>query len=320
MLQQKKFTQKKNYELKRILGSSPTATGAIFVSRTNPKDRLLVRFTDFIDATETGKAIGMTGNFNVGFDAKEDTGEPSAFPRQVRDFLVRGYSKDGKITPGIGNRTQATGVVFNIFDKGYAGDFYGITSQSCKTPKSDAATFMIGGEVRSLEKGCNATISIKPDFSDTYDLYFINHGNKSVKMDVDMMDDVVLPAEKTFASTKEFILIGSYYFDNNRTSSITIRAVENGISVEGIVLVKRNSQYPPIISVKSLTNDTFNIQSENRNAANATLYVRYPKGNRKEKYSITVNKLPFTMKNVAENTVPAVNVSLPQGGNAGALK
>ncbi len=303
------------YRLVQLIGNPPSATGAIFAGVDDPSNLLLVRFNTLIDGTETGEVFGKTGSFDIGFDSREKTGEVSAFPSKVRDFLVYGYKIGKKIVQGIGNRTQSTGVIFSLLDKGFAGDFYGITEKTCYESSPDAKPMMVGGSVSMLTENCEANIEIRPDFSDTYDIYFMNHGNTSVRMIVSAADGETLTLEKTFVSSKKFIKMGTYYFGNDRVSSVRILGEEKGLDAEGVVLLKKNFPHPPIY-VENVEKDT-SLEFQNEYGfADATVYADIENDDAIKSFYMKINGTEFMFKKVSQGTWFSENVNISAGKNS----
>jgi len=302
------------YRLVQLIGNPPSATGAIFARVNDPSDLLLVRFNTLIDGTETGEVFGMTGSFDIGFDSRENTGEVSAFPAKVRDFLIHGYKIGSKIVKGIGNRTQSTGVIFNLLDKGFAGDFYGITEMTCYESSPDAKPMMIGGSVSMLTENCEADIDIQPDFSDTYDIYFINHGNKSVRMIVSAGDGETFALEKTFVSSKKFIKMGTYYFGNDGVSSVRILGEKEGLDAEGVVLLKKNFPHPPV-NVKNNEKNTSLVFQNDYGYADATVYADMETEDASKSIFMKINGTDFSFRKISNDTWFSENVSIAAGKN-----
>ncbi|ALM09468.1 MAG TPA: hypothetical protein DEB30_05615 [Candidatus Peribacter riflensis] len=211
-----------------------------------------VRFSYLVGATAIGNYFKPADEpFDVGFDTKEETQEPNALPAVVRDAFVNGL-QDGKTQfPGWGNRVQAVSSPFILFDKGYAGDFFPIDrlqDKECWSPAA-AESFIVNGTVlQATKSACTAEMTLLPGFSDTYDLYFINHGNRSVDAVIHWPSpDITLHLSKTMDERERFVKMGTFFIDPLNAPSLSFSSQTSGLSVEGMILVKTNLHHAPVV-------------------------------------------------------------------------
>ncbi|MEI8230263.1 MAG: FAD-dependent oxidoreductase [Candidatus Peregrinibacteria bacterium] len=211
-----------------------------------------IAFRYMVDGTETGKVLKKAGvETAVGFDTQEDTKEPSALPRQVRDCLVDGCTIDGKVITGLSNRVQAVSAPFAMLDKGYPGTFYPVSKAlaDCWLP-SAKKSFIRGAETFEANRaGCTATILIAPDFDDIYDVFFINQGKNSFQtsLSTELWGSSPINTDILTSATENFVKMGTFAFTRSSPTRITLTSLTPSSAIEGVILVAKNIHEPPVI-------------------------------------------------------------------------
>jgi len=236
------------YEIVDVSKNGSSISEALLQEKERPTHFIRVKFRYLIDGTETGRVMERAGvPFNVGFDVKEQTGEGGAMPESVKDLLEHEIV-DGK---AVGNRVQPISVPFALLDKGYNGSFIGPSKNDLNNCwlKSDIPSFVNKQLVYlANENNCHVQYIARTAFSDSYDIYFINHNNASVHGSLTSANpQLSVGFEFGKIQDQSFVKIGTWSFNANEPVYIDIAASARGFSAEGIILVKRNVRQEPII-------------------------------------------------------------------------
>jgi len=212
-----------------------------------------VRFQYLVDGTMTGRLYEQTQTpFRLGMDTTEETGEKYALPKAVRDAFVSGITLNGKKLGNLGNRVQAVTSPFALLDRGYPGEFIPmpLEDNTCLSPDTNAVSLIAGVQVfRMKSDSCRARMVLAPEFSDTYDVYLVQHGTGSVDITVTspLWTKYPLTRQLSFQNGQEPVSIGSFPLSDKSPTTFSIAPVSGDPLVEGILLVQKNLHTSPVI-------------------------------------------------------------------------
>ncbi|MDD5075042.1 MAG: FAD-dependent oxidoreductase, partial [Candidatus Peribacteraceae bacterium] len=240
----------KGYRLLELKGANKQWNGAL-LQNISTREELLVQFKYIVDGTTTGRLLEQANEpYSIGFDAKEDTKERSALPKLVRDYFIDGFKEGVTNFQGWGNRVQAVSSPFALLDKGYPGDFYSVNTPDTECWKSTGQNgYIIRSKVfKALKAGCEAEVRVQPAFSDTYDVYFVNHGNEKLDINIQFpYSSSPISLQRDLLKDKQLIKIGTFFVGQDKASSFRFKAKDASSVVEGLVFVKANLHQSPIV-------------------------------------------------------------------------
>ncbi len=200
------------------------------------KQRTTVRFTYLLDGTPTGKVMAKANLPTIfGFDDAEKTNEETALPEKLKNILVSKYQ----------NRGQSVATPFVIADKGFSGEFFPVEDKGCGK-KSRITSFMSGHNVRNFSN-CAAEIDIHVPFGDTYDVYWINHNNYDIGIQMTFSNGISFDIDHSFDQEEPFVKIGSFYLDSETSVHLSFTGKNQAVLMaEGIILTRKNLRQPPL--------------------------------------------------------------------------
>ena len=306
----------KDFVLTGLKKEGITYSEATLRNNKNIHETIRVRFKYLLDGTQLGNVFGKIGSgFTIGYDTLEETGEESALPKDVRSKIIEGYEMNGKKIVGLGNRVQAISSPFALLDKGYAGDFYPVTDydRNCWAPSPTPPYVRKASVLTAQRNDCTATIEIKTEFSDTYDLFFINHGNSSVELSYSTQYPNTSPIQlKEMLDTSkdaEMVIIGTYFIDNRSPAKISISAQKQGFALEGIILSKRNLPQPPIILQVPLKNGGA-FSNDGLPRVSTDCYFTTKSKLPSDSFSFAMNDQGYEANRIGTNTYRAENIPI----------
>ncbi|MDD5041004.1 MAG: FAD-dependent oxidoreductase [Candidatus Peribacteraceae bacterium] len=236
-------------DLKKKNGKWHEAT----LTDTRNNEQKHVRFQYLVDGTMTGRLFEQTATpFRIGMDTAEETGEKYALPKMVRDAFVGGIHLNSKQFTGLGNRVQAITSPFALLDHGYPGEFIPIPLEgnACLSSDVTVVSLIAGAQVFRMEPDtCQAQIVLAPEFSDTYDIYLVQHGSGSVRVAVasPLWSAHSLMRSIRFGPKEEPVSIGSFPLSREYPITLTVTPSSGDPQVEGLLLVKKNISFPPVV-------------------------------------------------------------------------
>lgn len=247
-----RITLLKNYRLTQAKKDGTTFQSVV-LANVKTQERVLVRFSYIVSASQTGQSLKeLDLPFDVGFDTIEETAEPHAIPQVVRDAFVKGFKDGVRKFAGWGNRVQAIASPFVLLDRGFTGDFFPLDQFPAKDCWHTATTesFIVGASVfQSTKALCLAEVKLSPAFSDTYDVYFINHGAKEIRATMRWpAPALTLNSTQTINPKQQHVKVGTFFIDPANPPTLSFSTPETAFSVEGVLLVKTNMHHPPVLA------------------------------------------------------------------------
>lgn len=174
----------KEFELKNLTKEGNQYVEAYLVNKNNTRETKTIRFKYLVDGTQTGKLFSSYGTeYNIGFDKKEDTNEPSAMTTAVRDFFINGFIDKSGRYGGFGNRVQAVSVALPVIDKGFSGTLIKLREIPSCLQENSKQSFIDNNKVYSAKENCNFEIQLSNLSEDAYNLNWINHGSINLNLE-----------------------------------------------------------------------------------------------------------------------------------------
>jgi hypothetical protein len=293
----------KNYELISIKKVDTKSYSEAIIKNKTSNEQKTIKFKYLVDGTQTGKAFAIAGSdYNIGFDKKESTNEPSAMSEQVRSYFTDGIvDKSGKYGE-FGNRVQPISMVVSLLDKGFDGDFYqaDITANDCIKTENNTGFMKTSTIFQTIREKCQLEFKMHPVFSDVYDVYFINNKNTSFNLDIidtQSTDKVTVPKQNIQAQVLE--KLGTFYLDNNKDTTYRFSNLPNGFKVEGLILVKKN---------QPLNTNLSNLQTPGNPADLASIRLDYKSGIAQAKWGLS--SLPLEEESYFYNGLTSISWNL----------
>jgi hypothetical protein len=310
------LTLLQNFEIISLSGSGKHYTEALLQEKSGRRKKIRVRFSALLDGTETGKVFARTGmETRTGFDAQEETGEPSALPAAVRDILEHGDPSDTAHYEGIGNRVQSVGVPFALVDRGYRGDFYPADGDSCWKQTDSGAMISDASVWVAKREGCSATVTVRPEFADMYDVYFLNAGDASVDVQVSLPGiERPLQWTRSVPTKDKYVLIGTWHLDGKTETTFTFTAPHEGYRMEGLILAHTNIPIDP--QPFTLSPGGSGTMLASPTAGTADVYLSAPESGSASGVALNIRDRRWPAEAVGSGVFVARNVSLEQGAES----
>ncbi len=292
---------------------------ATVLENLTTRQRVLVRSSFLVLASKTGHWLEeLAEPFDVGFDSREDTREPDALPASVRDAFIQGINEGETQFSGWENRVQAVSSPFVLLDKGYGGDFFSISNfpNSGCWKHSETGSFIVGGLAsRATTAACVAEMTLQPNFSDTYEMYFINHGNDSFDVTIRWPSpSASLNISISSAKSERLVKIGTFFVDPQHAPSLSFQSKGEHFSVEGIILKKTNLHASSSF-LSAPFSETVIIKRSGFPLVMSDIYLALPKEKNPSSLKIKVNDRSYNMTQVGSGNYLLSNITLGLTGS-----
>lgn len=277
-----------------------------------------VRFSYLIDGTKEGSTLALAGvRTRIGWDTREETGELRALPSAAATALAEGYTMSGRTIPGIGRRLDGARMSMGILDRGYHGRFIAPSSfDTCwkqDNLKSKQSFIWKQPVLRTNSVGCTANFFVPSTFTDTVEVFFVNHGNDTVMADVRFGSGAAINIETRADPKSPFILLGRFPVSRESPLAISVHSALPTDRLEGIVVRKMNvGESSEWVTIRGAESTVF--ATAGWNVANHDVYVSSD-----SIFGVThalIDDKPYELERVGSGTFVARDIVLNQGNHS----
>lgn len=210
----------------------------------NGETSLVARFDYIIDGTNDGSTLAHAGVASRSSWGQEDAeGEPETPSEKAYIALAEGYTMSGRTVPGMGKRLAGSKMYMGVRDKGYNGWFIPPSEMdACWQSQHKAKTFVQNvPHYRAGTVGCEAVMRFDASFSDTIELFWINHGNDSLQATVTIGSGRTLAMYVQINPATKFARLGAFPVTPGNPVIVKISSVLPTDRLEGIIARKMNA-------------------------------------------------------------------------------
>ncbi len=214
------------------------------LQRNDGTHAIVVRLKILIDGTREGSTLAKAGvKTTSGWDAREDTEDPASLPATSIQALSEGFTLSGATVPGIGKRLGGLTMQMGIIDRGFGGQFIAPHhAEDCWILDSDVTSFALATPVlRATKTDCAATATLSTSYQDSVELFYINHGNDTVSLAVDLGTNAALNIVTHMNPAEKIVRIGAFSVGPHSPLTITVRSALPAEHLEGFVVRKLNT-------------------------------------------------------------------------------